>query len=201
MTNEVIFHYDLLANRNDDPVHDPEPLRNYMDRWDGQVFIEKMKLDSTKSVLEVGVGTGRLAVRTAPLCGKFTGVDISPKTIKLAEKNLSQYENVNLICGDFMTLRLSETFDVVYSSLTFMHLKDKHGAVDKVKSLLKKYGLFVLSIDKNQDAFIDYGENRIEIYPDTPEEIESCIKNAQMTVLEKYETEFAHIFISAKREM
>lgn len=125
------------------------------------------------------MGTGRLAVRTAPLCDKFTGVDISPKTIKLAEKKLSQYENANLICGDFMTLCLSEAFDVIYSSLTFMHLKDKQGALNKVKLLLKNDGIFVLSIDKNQDKFIDYGENRIKIYPDIPEKIEECIKTSK----------------------
>ena len=195
MNDEVISHYDFLADENNDPVHDPEPLRNYMDKWDGSAFIEKMNLDGLKSVLEVGVGTGRLAVRTAPLCGKFTGVDISPKTVKLAEKNLFQYKNVTLLCGDFMALDLSETFDVIYSSLTFMHLKDKQGAINKVKSLLKKDGIFLLSIDKNQDTFIDYGSRRTEIYPDTPEKTAECIKNAQMTVLERYETQFAHIFI------
>lgn len=100
-----------------------------------------------------------------------------------------------------MELDLSETFDVIYFSLTFMHLKDKQGAVNKVKSLLKKDGIFVLSIDKSQNTVINYADREIKIYPDTPEEIERCIENAHMTVLEKYETEFAHIFISAKSDI
>lgn len=102
-TNDVILHYDLLIDEGNDPVHDPEPLQDYMNKWDGQDFINAMQLDKTKSVLEIGVGTGRLAVRVAPLCDKFCGIDISPKTVNKAKENLVQYSNVNLICGNFLT--------------------------------------------------------------------------------------------------
>ena len=63
----VIHHYDSLIDENNDPVQDPKPLRDYMDKWDGKVFIDKMELNNEKSVLEIGVGTGRLPVRVAPL--------------------------------------------------------------------------------------------------------------------------------------
>ena len=89
LKSEIIRHYDLLIDENNDPVHDPKPLQDYMDKWDGQNFIDKMELNKDKSVLEIGVGTGRLAVRVAPLCGRFYGVDISPKTIERAKENLS----------------------------------------------------------------------------------------------------------------
>lgn len=42
MKNDVIKHYDLLIDEGNDPVHDSEPLREYMDKWDGQAFIDKM---------------------------------------------------------------------------------------------------------------------------------------------------------------
>ena len=85
----VFLHYDLLIKDNNDPVCDPEPLREYMDKWDGRHFIDSLRLTKEKSVLEIGVGTGRLAVRTAPECRDFFGIDISPKTVKRAKKNLS----------------------------------------------------------------------------------------------------------------
>ena len=173
--NAVAKHYDVLINEGNDPVHDPEPLKAYMDKWDGQEFIDKMQLTKDKTVLEIGVGTGRLAVRTAPLCKELYGIDISPETIKGAEKNLKKYQNVKLICDDFMTYNLGINFDVIYSSLTFMHIKDKQNAISKVQKLLKNGGLFVLSTDKNQDKFIDIGSNKIEIYPDTAEDIIECI--------------------------
>ena len=84
-----------------------------------------MQLDKSKSVLEIGVGTGRLAIKVAPSCNRFIGIDISPKTIDRATKNLSSYRNIQLICDDFMSFAFDEQFDVIYSSLTFMHIEDK----------------------------------------------------------------------------
>ena len=63
---EVIDHYDRLIEEGNDPVGDPEPLRAYMDKWDGQPFIDALELSKDKTILEIGVGTGRLAVRTVP---------------------------------------------------------------------------------------------------------------------------------------
>ena len=198
ITDDVIQHYDLLVKENNDPVHDPKPLRDYMDKWDGQVFIDKMKLDKDKSVLEIGVGTGRLAVRVAPLCGQFYGIDISTKTIDRAKENLSEQTNVKLLCGDFQTLDISQSFDVIYSSLTFMHIEEKQTAINKVAALLKDSGKFVLSIDKNRDGFIDTGTRKITVFPDTPAEIKSYIANSGLLLIEHYETEFAHIFVAKK---
>ena len=157
-----------------------------------------MKLNKEKSVLEIGVGTGRLAVRVAPLCGQFCGIDISPKTIERAKKNLTEKTNVKLLCGDFLTLNLSQSFDVIYSSLTFMHIEDKQKAINKVANLLNDDGKFVLSIDKNQEEYIDYGTRKIAVFPDTPAEMKSYIANSGLLLIEHYETEFAHIFIAEK---
>lgn len=194
----IVRHYDLLVKENNDPVRDPQPLREYMDKWDGQEFIDEMELDKAKSVLEVGVGTGRLAVRVAPLCGKFCGIDISPKTVKRAEENLSEYKNVTLICGDFLNFRFDRSFDVIYSSLTFMHIKDKRGAVNKIARLLNYGGRFIFSLDKNRSDFIDTVTSRIKIYPDNPDTLEEYIKAAGLAALRRYETEHAFIIVSAK---
>ncbi len=53
-----------------------------------------MQLNCSKSVLEIGVGTGRLAVRVAPLCGEFYGVDISFKTIERAKLDKSKRKKI-----------------------------------------------------------------------------------------------------------
>lgn len=199
LRNDAISHYDLLIDEDNDPVHDPEPLQDYMNKWDGPVFIEQMQLNSSKSVLEIGVGTGRLAVRVAPLCGEFYGVDISSKTIERAKENLAEFENVRLTCADFLSYEFGRAFDVVYSSLTFMHIEDKQTAINKVAALLKDGGKFVLSVDKNKDGFIDTGTRKITVFPDTPDEIKTYIKNSGLLLTEQYETEFAHIFAAKKK--
>ena len=193
--NDVITHYDHLIDENNDPVHAPEPLKAYMDKWDGDSFIENLCLDNNKKVLEIGVGTGRLAVKTAPFCKEFYGIDISPKTTQRARENLLSFENVNLICGDFIHYDFGKTFDVIYSSLTFMHIEDKLKAICMVFNLLSDGGIFVLSIDKNQDEFIDIGWSKIKIFPDTPETIKFCCEQAKLRIIKQYETEFAHIFV------
>ena len=198
MTDAVIAHYDRLIDEDNDPVRDPEPLRAYMDKWDGAGFIDRMALDKSKSVLEIGVGTGRLALRVAPLCGAFCGVDLSPKTVERARENLAGMRNVELICADFQEYAFDRTFDVIYSSLTFMHIADKRRAMQKIADLLNNSGRFVLSIDKNPGEFIDMGIRKIEIYPDTPDETAEFIKLAGMTVIEQYETEFATVFVVVK---
>ena len=200
MKSEMIQYYDSLIDENNDPVYDPKPLRDYMDQWDGQAFIDKMELDKNKSVLEIGVGTGRLAVRVAPLCGYFCGIDISNKTIGRAKENLSGQNNVELYCGDFLTFDILQKFDIIYSSLTFMHIEEKQKAIGKIAALLKGGGKFVLSTDKNQGGFIDTGTRKITVFPDTPMEMESNIAKSGLTLIEQYETEFAHIFITEKSD-
>jgi len=59
--NKVISHYDSLMDENNNPTLDPKPLQEYMDKWDGQVFIDELQLSPSKDVLEIGVGTGRFA--------------------------------------------------------------------------------------------------------------------------------------------
>lgn len=199
MCKQLIEHYDALIDENNDPVHDPAPLKDYMNKWDGDRFIEDLQLSEDKSVLEVGVGTGRLAIRVAPNCGRFVGIDISPKTIECACENLAEYKNVELICDDFMTHGFNCCFDVIYSSLTFMHIEDKQAAVNKVAALLNLDGRFVLSIDKNQDEYIDTGDRKLQIFPDNPGEILSFIKDAGLIIVKQYDTEFAHIFVAEKK--
>lgn len=196
ITVYIIEHYNLLIDENNDPVRDPKLLLEYMDKWDGQKFIDSLQLTKEKSVLEIGVGTGRLAVRVAPECLEFFGIDISPKTVKRAKENLKAHGNAALICADFTEYNFEHKFDVIYSSLTFMHIKDKQAAINKVKSLLNIGGRFVLSIDKNQSDTIDYETRKIKIYPDNKEDIVKYITQSGMNLIKVFETDFAFIFIA-----
>lgn len=196
---DIREHYDLLISENNDPVHDPEPLRAYMDGWDGARFLEGMQLDQSKSVLEIGVGTGRLALRVAPLCARLVGIDLSPKTVLRARENLSSYANIDLICGDFITYPFSQCFDVVYSSLTFFHIRDKVSAIFKVASLLSSGGRFLLSLDKEKNRVLDYGTRKIKLYPDDPEQIRQILCDAALSLADSFESDRANILVAQKR--
>ncbi len=195
---DLITHYDLLIDENNDPFNEPKMMQEYMNKWDGDIFIEALCADKSKNALEIGMGTGRLTGRTAPLFGSVTGIDISPKTIARAQKNLSAHSNINFILGDFLTYDFVPKFDVIYSSLTFMHIKDKEEAVLKIASLLSDGGRLVLSIDKEQSDIIDYGTRQVKIYPDNPEVISGYIIKSGLIPDKILETEFAYI-ITAKK--
>ncbi|MDD4494606.1 MAG: non-canonical purine NTP pyrophosphatase [Eubacteriales bacterium] len=196
--NNIIIHYDTLIDENNDPVYDPEPLKEHMDKWDGELFIEAMQLTPDKSVLEIGVGTGRIAMRVCDKCKNFTGIDISTKTVERAKENLHGFQNICLIHGDFLTHSFLKSFDVIYSSLTFMHIKDKQTAIEKTAGLLTQCGRFILSIDKNQQSEIDLGNRKITVYPDEPKEIALLLTEAGLSIEKQFETDFAVIFVAKK---
>ena len=194
----VINHYDLLIEENNDPFNDPPALQEYMNQWDGALFLKSLNLTASKSVLEIGVGTGRIAVKVAPHCKRLVGVDISPKTIERAKENLKDYSNISFVCADFNTHPFNETFDIIYSSLTMMHFENKQQVISKVDTLLDKGGVFCLSIDKNQSDYIDMGTRKIKIYLDTLDNIKSLLDVSSMTVTNIYETDNAYIIVSKK---
>ena len=193
-------HYDLLVEENNDPVYDCEALTRYMDKWDGQTFINAMRLKKSDSVLEIGVGTGRIAQKILPLTGKFTGVDISPKSIERAKENLKVYSPV-LVCSDFLTFETEDKFDCIVSTLTFIHIKRKQKAIKKVSKLLAPQGRFVLSISKKPEKVLDYGSRKVKLYPDDKDKILRYLQVAGLNIESVDETEFSYIIVSVKNSL
>lgn len=197
---DTIEHYDNLIRENNDPVRDPDILKEHMEKWDGKQFIDALELSKDKIVLEIGIGTGRIAVKTAPYCSKLYGVDISPKTIDRAKENLAFTDRVEYILADYLEYEFNTKFDVIYSSLTLLHIENKQSFFNKVYSELKSNGRFVLSIDDdNQDNYLDMGEYKVRIYPDNPADTQLGLLNAGFIIKEIIKTEFAHIFVCKKR--
>lgn len=196
--NDIINHYDLLIDEKNDPVRDPQVLRDYMDKWDGQIFINSLQLNKNKNVLEIGVGTGRLAIKVIPNCKHFTGIDFSPKTIERAKENLERFDNKTLICDDFFDYSFTKKFDVIYSSLVLWHIKEKQAFIDKVASLLSKNGRFVLSIGDDQSEELDCTIRKIQMYPDTIEDTVNFLKKSNLKVTSINRVEFGTVFTAEK---
>ena len=195
---DVITHYNMLIDEENDSYRDPPLLQSHMDKWDGKIFIDALKLSGSENVLEIGIGTGRLAAKTAPLCKALTGIDISPKTSERAKENLKAHSNIKYICADYMSYGFEEKYNVIYSSLTSMHFEDKHAFISKTSNLLKDSGIFCISIDKNQSEYIDMGTRKLRIYPDTTENIKAISEKCSLSFKAIHETEFAHILIFYK---
>ena len=198
-SRRVREHYDALIGEGDDPVTDPEPLRSYMDRWDGKLFLDALALKPDKSVLEIGVGTGRMAVRTAPYCAKFVGIDLSPEAVARAKMHL-QLPNCEILCGDFLCARFGEGFDVIFSTLTFLHIREKRQAVRKVYRLLRRGGRFVLTVDRNRKRQLRCGNRRVPLFPDRPQSMKRLLKEEGLRVVKMEPMAAAFLIVAEKME-
>jgi ubiquinone/menaquinone biosynthesis C-methylase UbiE len=201
MKNKLINHYDLLIDENNDPVLDPIELKEYMDKYDGPSFINVLNITKDSEVLEIGVGTGRIALKIVDKCLSFVGVDISSKTINRAKEHLKKYKNVKLICSDFNDLKINNKFDIIYSSLTFMHFENKLNVLKKIESLLKMDGRVVITINKELEDYIDYGTRKIKIYPISKDDFCFLIDQTNFKLLQIIEVELSNIFILEKKGM
>jgi SAM-dependent methyltransferase len=162
-------HYDLLIEEGNDPFRDGPLLQQYMSRWDGPQFFAALGPVEGKDVLEVGVGTGRLARRVLDAgCRTFTGLDISAKTVDRARENLSGYANVRIVLGNIEDYQFSDCFDVAYSVLTFMHIERKRQALANIVNALWPNGVLVLSLS-SEGEWLDFGNRRVKLH-NTPVE-------------------------------
>ena len=151
MKTLIAKHYDALLSEGNDPVHDPEPLKVYMDKWDGQDFIDKMKLDKTKAVLEIGVGTGRVAVRVAPFCERFVGVDISENALAVAKENQKRLGlDASFVQSDLFE-QITGKYDIIVSNPPYIRS-------DVIPTLMEEVRLHepVLALDGTEDGLFFY---------------------------------------------
>ena len=62
-------------------------------------------------------------------------------------------------------------------------------------------GLFVLSIDKNQNEYIDMGDRKIKIYPDNPNDIRNYLSISKLKIINEFETAHAYVTVSTKASL
>lgn len=176
-------HYERLAEsghgRNDPPL-----LQEYMARWDGPPFWNALGDIRGKDVLEAGIGLGRIARQVLKKgCRSLTGLDISPKTIAAAEKDLDEFPNIELVLSDITDFVRPESFDAAFSVLTMMHVQDKQQALQNIMGSLRPGGHLVLSLDNSTDL-LDFGSWTVTLYPWAPERYSQLLSSMGCEVAE-----------------
>ena len=120
-----------------------------------------LNLKPGAKILDLGCGEGRhaLALRTQFSAIDIFAVDIDHKSLSVAkEKNstLDNYVNDNtsqstcfVVQADGMVLPFPEnSFDVIICSEVLEHIKEYSGFLHEIKRLLKKDGIFALSVPR-----------------------------------------------------
>lgn len=99
-------------------------------------------------VLDVGCGTGRL-LETAAGCWdgvRFTGVDASEEMVEEARRKHEGDVRFVFKQGDASALPVdSDSFDAVFSTMSFHHWRDQVAGIHEVARVLRPGGLFVLA--------------------------------------------------------
>jgi enediyne biosynthesis protein CalE5 len=111
--------------------------------------MRRADLKPGERVLDLGTGTGAVAVEAARLVGttgSVTGVDISPDMLSLAKRRIdeSAYTNIELQQGRAEQIPAGDaSFDVVLASLSLMYVIDRVAAAREMRRILRSGGRFV----------------------------------------------------------
>jgi ubiquinone/menaquinone biosynthesis C-methylase UbiE len=98
--------------------------------------------------LELGIGTGRIALPFIQLGYSYTGVDISRNMLEQLRQKIGEREKVTLVEGNIASLPFEdESFDVVVAVHILHLVADWREALAEVRRVLKPGGHFVLGSD------------------------------------------------------
>ncbi|GEM_PF-2415921 len=110
-------------------------------------IIKKYTSLKNKDVLDIGCGTGRLAIHLGKLVKHWSGIDISSESIDTARKNIEKFgleDKINFKVGSFKEIPFDKKFDMVISSNSLHFEPDKDGAFESVYNSLKSDGYFII---------------------------------------------------------
>ena len=111
--------------------------------------LRELGLDQSSTLVDLGAGTGAVALTAAPFCRRVVAVDISAPMLAALTERARQHDVTNLECvrAGFLTYpHLGEPADFVYSRHALHHLPDfwKVIALERIAALLRPGGVFYL---------------------------------------------------------
>jgi SAM-dependent methyltransferase len=144
---------DELAHAGDEHL-DPAYVLGYdrkagTDPAEDVALFRELGLNGTSTLVDLGAGTGTLALAAAPLCRRVVAVDVSGAMLTLLREKAERLGigNVECVRGGFLTYRhRGEPADFVYSRNALHHLPDfwKALALERIASVLKPGGVLRL---------------------------------------------------------
>lgn len=137
------------------PEHlDPEYVRTY-DRKTGPEpaddvsLLRGLGLNESSTLIDLGAGTGALALAAAPYCRRVVAVDVSPAMIYLLKEKIAQeaVPNVECVLGGFLSYEHDgEPADFLVTRNALHHLPDfwKAIALGRMAGMLRPGGVLRL---------------------------------------------------------
>jgi ubiquinone/menaquinone biosynthesis C-methylase UbiE len=154
MTDHAVFWNQIADKYAQKPVANP-------DAFERKIAIHLGHIRPHHVALDIGCGTGSLALRLAPHASHVHGLDLSQEMIRIARDKARQQavENVSFDVGPFdasLTRFAPASLDVV-SAYSLLHLvSERSQALAQVFALLKPGGVFVSSNVCLADSWVPY---------------------------------------------
>lgn len=121
-------------------------LRNI--KQEGEYIRGLLQTTPSDCILEIGTGTGELALDFSDYCRKVIAIDVSPTMIKIAQEKAKSRNklNVHFRNAGFLTYEVMESFDAIITQLSLHHLPDfwKMIGLRRIYKMLKERGKFYL---------------------------------------------------------
>jgi ubiquinone/menaquinone biosynthesis C-methylase UbiE len=126
---------------------DEEPDHGLLDAAVRDAWADLLReyVPARSTVLDLGCGTGSLAVLLAEQGHVVTGVDLSPRMLEAAQdKAVRHSTDVTFVLGDASEPPVAGPFDVVLARHVVWALPDPSGALDRWAAVLASHGRLVL---------------------------------------------------------
>ena len=144
MTRDHVTHNVSIYSRKGiapyyarEPLHPPEI----------QIFIKHKAEFSNKTVLDIGVGTGRTSKYLAPYCKRYVGIELNKDMLNLFSENLPQIELVHCDMREFAGLN-KDKFEFVlgsYSAFDALNHADRVKMFHNTHTMMQANGMFCFS--------------------------------------------------------
>ena len=94
----------------------------YIPAEDSYLLAENLEIEYGKSVLEIGTGSGIVAMHASKLTDKVTATDINFDAIMLAESNFkaNDIDNIELLFGNLFEPVKDRKFDVIWFNTPYL---------------------------------------------------------------------------------
>lgn len=167
--------YDLAAE-----VYDQR--QPYLDSFEKGRLLPLLEDVKGKKVLDVGSGTGRLAVELDKKGAKVTALDASEKMLEVLSKKIK----LKTVVGYAEELPFKdESFDIVIATFLVVHLKDPKCFFEEAYRVLKNDGILLVSNINQKEAPVvktRQGDIKIESYYHRPDKIINMLADLSFCV-------------------
>lgn len=84
-----------------------------------QELVSRSSLNRHDTVYDIGAGSGVISSVLASRVNKVIAIEFEPRIAETLKRNMARYENVEVIVGDFLALKLPKTAYKVFANIPF----------------------------------------------------------------------------------